>query len=398
MAGPGSYWIGDEEKRMVNEVLDAGYLFRYGGFDDPKFLRKAYSFEGEFASYCGVKHALLTSSGTSALLIALLGCGIRPGDEVIVPAYTFIATYSSIIFAGGVPVLAEVDESLTIDPQDIERRITPKTRAILPVHMLGNPCRMDEISAIAKKRGLLVIEDACQALGGSYKNRKLGCIGHAGAFSLNVFKTITAGDGGIFVSNDDGIYERAFGAHDQGHKPMRAGVEVGNRSILGLNFRANELTAAVALAQFRKLDPLLAMLRAKKKRFKEAIAEASGFEFRELGDHEGECATLCTAIFDDAERASRVAKLLATTTLNNSGWHVYANMEHINRHLKEIGQPYGKGAYPQTDDLLSRSINLSVGVVDAGLGAGFGINILSTDEEIDRVAERFCEACRMANG
>jgi 8-amino-3,8-dideoxy-alpha-D-manno-octulosonate transaminase len=278
-------------------------------------------------------------------------------------------------------------------PADIEHRITPRTRAIMPVHMLGNPCQMDAIMAIAEKRELAVIEDTCQAAGGSYRGRKLGSIGQAGAFSLNIFKTITAGDGGVMVTADKGIYERAFGAHDQGHKPLRAGVEVGQRSILGLNFRVNELLAAVALAQLRKIDRLVATLRTQKKKFKERISGAPGFRFRSLGDPEGECATLCTVIFDDAARAARVSKCLGTTTVDHSGWHVYANMEHINRYLKEVGQPHGKGAYPRTDDILSRAINLSVGVVDAGLGAAFGINIMSSDAEIDQAAAKFRAAC-----
>ena len=280
MPGPGSYWFGEEEKKEVLDVLESGYLFRYGSFDDPRFRHKAYDFEQAYARYCGVDHALLTSSGTSALLVALMGVGLGPGDEVIVPAYTFVASYSAIIFAGGVPVLAEIDDSLTIDPEDIERRITPRTRAIMPVHMLGNPCRMEAIMDIAARRGLLVVEDACQAAGGSYRGRKLGTIGRAGAFSLNVFKTITAGDGGVMITHDKEIYERAFGVHDQGHKPLRAGVEVGQRSILGLNFRATELLAAVALAQLRKIDALVSTLRAQKKKLKEHDFPGEGFWFQ----------------------------------------------------------------------------------------------------------------------
>jgi dTDP-4-amino-4,6-dideoxygalactose transaminase len=226
MPGPGFYWIGEEEKREVLEVIDSGHLFRYGSDDNPKFLQKTRRFEEEFAKYSGAKHALLLNSGTSALWVALMAMGLEPGDEVIVPAYTFVASYAAIIFAGGVPVLAEIDDSLTIDPQDIERRITPRTRAIMPVHMLGNPCQMDAIMAIAQKHGLQVLEDVCQAGGGSYHGRKLGNIGKAGAFSLNVFKTITTGDGGILITDDDQIYEHAFALHDQGHAPLRRGLGI----------------------------------------------------------------------------------------------------------------------------------------------------------------------------
>ena len=394
MPGPGQAWIGREERDAVLEVVESGHLFRYGRPDDPAFKRTVYTFERELAALCGVRHALATTSGSASLVASLLALGLSPGDEVIVPAYTFVASYSAIIFCGGVPVLAEIDESLNLDPGDVERRITPKTKAILPVHMLGNPCDMDPILEVASRRGLGVIEDACQAAGGSYRGRRLGTLGRIGAFSLNIFKTITAGDGGAVVTDDTDLYERAFAIHDQGHRPDRTGVEVGARSILGLNFRMNELTGAVALAQLRKLDRLVATLRQKKARLKERIAGIPGVRFRKLPDPGGECATLCTVLFDDPGRAARVAARLGTTTVDRSGWHVYANMEHFNLYLKDRGLPFGRGAYPRTDDILSRSINLSVGVVDAGLGAGFGIHIDSSEDEVRAAARKFREACR----
>jgi len=259
--------------------------------------------------------------------------------------------------------------------------------------MLGNPCNMAAIMSIAQKHGLMVLEDACQAAGGSYRGRKLGSIGHMGAFSLNIFKTITAGDGGVTITDNEELYQRAFAVHDQGHRPLRTGVEVGQRSILGLNFRVNELTGALALAQLRKIDRITSTLRAKKKKLKQQIGDVEGVKFRTIHDEEGECATLCTVIFKSAAKAASVAQSLGTKTIDQSGWHVYANMEHVNRHLREIGQPYGKGAYPRTADVLSRAMNISVGVSDAGLGSAFGINIDSSDEEIQAAARRFQEAC-----
>lgn len=392
MPGPGFYWMGEEEKREVLDVLESGYLFRYGQLDDPAFKAKAYTLEHEFARHCGVAHCVASASGTSSLLMALHALGLAPGDEVIVPAYTFVATYSAVAFSGGVPVLAEIDESLTLDPADIERRITPRTRAIMPVHMLGNPCDMDGIMSVARRHGLPVIEDACQANGATYRGRRVGAIGAMGAFSLNIFKTISSGDGGLLVTDDRELYERAFAFHDQGHTPNRAGVEVGRRTTLGLNFRMNELTAAVALAQLRKSDRLVATLRENKRRFREAIGKVPGMRYRTLHDPEGECATLLTVLFDSTDRAADVAARLNTTTVAQSGWHVYSNMEHVLAFLREHGRPHAIGAYPRTDDLLARAINLSVGVVDRGLGAAFGININSTDGEIDRAAATFREA------
>jgi dTDP-4-amino-4,6-dideoxygalactose transaminase len=393
MPGPGAYWFGEEETNAVMKVIKSGYLFRYGNENDPKFLHKVSTLETEFAKYSGTDYALATSSGTSSLLVSLMALGLKQGDEVIVPAYTFVATYSACIFAGLVPVLAEIDNSLTLDPEDIEHRITPRTKAIMPVHMLGNACNMDRIMEIAQKHNLFVLEDSCQAAGASYKGKKVGSIGHMGAFSLNIYKTINSGDGGLVVTNNKLLYETAFGVHDQGHKPSRLGVEVGARSILGLNFRINELTAAVALAQLAKLDTIVATLRGKRKKLKNLISGAKGFKFRVLNDSDGDSATLCTVIFDTREQAVKVSNALGSKTLDQSGWHVYANMEHVLGHLKSVGQPHEKGAYPKTDDILSRSMNISIGVVDGGLGAGWGININSTEEEIETVAKQFIEAC-----
>lgn len=394
MPGPGAYWFGKEETDAVMEVMQSGYLFRYGNENDPKFLHKVSSLEKEFAAYCGADYALATSSGTSSLLVSLIALDLKPGDEVIVPAYTFVATYSACIFAGLVPVLAEIDESLSLDPDDIEHRITPRTKAIIPVHMLGNPCNMDRIMEIANKHGLLVLEDSCQAAGASYKGRKAGTIGHMGAFSLNIFKTINSGDGGLVVTNDEKLYERAFGAHDQGHKPNRFGVEVGSRSILGLNFRMNEITGAVGLAQLRKLDAIVATLREKRSKLKSLIAGTGGFKFRTLNDPEGDAATLCTVIFDTREQAVKVSRKLGSKTIDQSGWHVYANMEHVLKYLREAGQPHTRGSYPRTEDILSRAMNISVGVVDGGLGAGWGININSTGADIEKAAREFIDACK----
>jgi dTDP-4-amino-4,6-dideoxygalactose transaminase len=393
MPGPGAYWFGKEEIDEVMEVMQSGYLFRYGNEDDPKFLHKVSTLEKDFAHYCGAKYALATSSGTSSILVSLIALRLKPGDEIIVPAYTFVATYSACIFAGLVPVLAEIDESLSLDPDDIEHRITPRTKAIMPVHMLGNPCNMDRIKKIADKHNLFILEDSCQAAGASYKGKKIGTTGHIGAFSLNLFKTINSGDGGLVVTNDQKLYEAAFAVHDQGHKPNRFGVEVGSRNILGLNFRMNEITGAVSLAQLRKLDKITATLREKRSKFKKLISEVSGFRFRILNDPDGgDTASICTVIFDTGEQAARVSKALGSKTVDQSGWHVYANMEHVMHHLKKAGQPHTKGSYPRTDDILSRAMNISIGVVDGGLGAGWGININSTDSEIEEAAKQFIDA------
>lgn len=399
MAGPGAYCFSDEERQEVMDVLSSGHLSRYGDLEDSGFKHKVYSFENEFAEYCGVNHALATNSGTSSLFIALLAMGIGEGDEVLVPGYTYISSISSIIYARATPVLVEIDESLTIDPTDIERKITPKTRAIMVVHMLGNPCKMTEITAIAKKHNLLIIEDGCQAAGASYQGKKVGSIGDIGAFSLNRYKNIVTGDGGVITVNDKALYERAFAIHDQGHRPNRSSKDAAG-SLIGLNLKMNELTGAVALAQIRKLDGMLQTLRQNKRLLKDKLTTLKHMKFREINDSAGECATILTIIFDDAEMANAVCERLGTKTLSQSGWHVYSNMEQIVNHKTPVNNWSERaryatpGALPQTDAILARSVNISIGVVDAGLGASFGINIHSSEEEIDKVARKFIEACQ----
>lgn len=403
MPGPGMELIGEEEKQALLEVIEGGYLYRYGRAENPNFKAKVYQFEQAVARRAGVRYAVAVNSGTSGLLVALNGLGIGPGDEVIVPGYTFVASMAAVIYARAIPILAEIDETLNLDPIDVRRKITPRTRAILVVHMLGNPARMDEIKAIADEYGLLLIEDCAQAFGASYKGRWVGSIGHAGVYSFNIFKTITAGDGGMVITDDLEDYRRFYAMHDQGHSPMRVGVEVGHRPFIGLDFRMTELSAAVLLAQLGKLDGMLEKLRLSKRRFKEAITGMPGLKFRELPDPQGELATLLTVFLPSEEIARKAAAELGSKVVADSGWHVYSNMEQLleKRTVTSEGCPftcpyykggqvdYYKGMLPQTDDLLSRAINIGIGVDDAGLGAGFGVTIRDDEAMIDARAEQF---------
>src|SRR5581483_8988648 len=256
MPGPGFDLIGEEEIAEVLDVLRSGWIYRYGQDDNPNFKAKVWTFEKLAAEYIHVNHALAVNSGSTALWISLLALGIGAGDEVIVPGFTFIASISSIIYAQAVPVLAEIDRTFNLDPADVERKITPRTRAIMAVHLMGNPARMDELKAIADRHNLFLIEDCAQAFGVYYHERPVGNIGHIGAFSFNYAKVITAGEGGLIVTNDDALYKRCFALHDQGHSPLRKGREIGERPFVGLDFRMNELQGAVLLAQFRRLPEI----------------------------------------------------------------------------------------------------------------------------------------------
>src|SRR5262245_15903239 len=412
MPGPGMELIGEEEIQEVLEVLKEGYLFRYGvslGEEvDPRFKGKVYQVEREIAELSNVKYAVAVNSGTSALLTALSGLAIGPDDEVIVPGYTFIASISSIIYARAIPVLAEVDRTFNLDPKDVEAKITPRTKAIMVVHMMGNPARLDELKAIADAHGLPLVEDCAQAFGASYKGKPIGSMGRVGTFSFNVYKTITSGDGGMVITNDEEIYKRCFAFHDQGHSPLRTGVEIGQRPFIGLDFRFTELQAAVLLAQVRKLSTILTRLRTNKKRYKELIADLPGIEFRHLPDPDGDIATMLTVILPTAEIAQAVAHDLGTKVVADAGWHVYSNMEQIldQRTITAEKCPfscpyysakggrmeYKRGMLPQTDALLSRSLNISIGVSDPGLSSRFGVTINDGPEVVTQRAELFRQA------
>ena len=405
MPGPGMEIIGEEEIQEVMDVLKSMWLYRYGDVEDPSFKQKVIKFEKAVCDLSNVPYALAVNSGTTALLAALGAAGIGPGDEVIVPGYTFIASISSIVYSRAVPVLAEVDQTFNLDPADVEAKITPRTKAIIAVHLMGNPARLDELQTIADNHGLILVEDCAQAFGASYKGRPIGSIGDIGTFSFNVYKTITAGDGGMLITSDENYYRRSFASHDQGHSPHRAGVEIGNRPFIGLNFRMTELQGAALLGQIKKLPRILNHLRANKTRFKEMITDLPDIEFRELPDPDGEICTMLTTLLPTPDVAERIAEELGVKPLSAAGWHVYNNMENIleQRTITQEKCPfscpyytgngghmeYRKGMLPQTDSLLSRAINISIGVADPGIESSFGVTMRDGLDVVEQRAEEF---------
>lgn len=402
--GPGACLIGKEEEQELLDVVRGGYLFRYGEENKNGYQHKVVTFEREMAEKMGHRYVFATSSGTGALMCCLSALGIGAGDEVIVPGFTFIASIVAIVLVNAMPVLAEIDESLNIDPTKIESLITPHTKAIMPVHMYGNPCDMDAIMAIAKKHNLKVIEDSCQGVGAKYKGKYLGSIGDMGAYSLNMYKTITCGDGGFVGTSDPELYERGFGYHDQGHKPNRTGAEIGNRALVGMNMRMNELSGAVALAQGRKLDGIVQTMRRNKALLKQQLKDVK-IGYRKINDPD-ECANVLTLLFDTAEQADKFCALTGLATNANSGWHVYNNMEPVLLHRTAAAAccPFECPKFPtkvelkahmlkQTDDILSRSVNIGVGLIGS---LEYGISILSTDEEIVTAGKKIAAAIEEA--
>jgi dTDP-4-amino-4,6-dideoxygalactose transaminase len=389
MPGPGVELIGEEEIAEVLEVLTSRYLSRYGPSDDPTFGAKCRRVEQEIAALAGVRYGLgLSGGGSGGLWLALLGLGIGPGDEVIVPGFTFVATISAIVYARAIPVLAEIDETFNLSPSDVEARITPRTKAIIAVHMLGAPASLAELKAVADRHGIALIEDCAQAFGATYDGRGVGGIGTIGVYSFNEYKTITCGDGGMIVTDDEDLYNRCFAMHDQGHAPDRLGSKYAARPFLGMNLRMTELSGAVLLAQLHKLDLIRSHLRANKAIVKSALGDLPGLEFRTLADPAGDLATHCVVVLPTAAIAGGIAGEIGSITLAESGWHVYSNMEHVleKRTVSGRGCPfdcpafhaeeveYRRGMLPKTDTLLARSISFGIGVFDTNL-APFGVRM-----------------------
>ncbi len=375
---PGGMRIGVEEEQAVLNILRSKRLFRYyGPAPGPS---QTDLFEQEFAAHMGAAYALAVSSGTAALMCAMAGLGIGPGDEVIVPAYTWIATASAAVALGAVPVIAEIDESLTLDPADVERKITPHTRAIAAVHMRGSPCRMDALTEIAQRRGVALIEDVAQAAGASFHGKRLGTWGDAGAFSLQFNKILTSGEGGVVLTNSHALYKRAIMYHDVvgGHRHHIPPDEI----LPGVNFRMSELQAAVALAQLGKLEGILADMRRNHAAIVARIADhvsSSGSALRHLNDPAGDAGLALVLLLPSAERTRWAVDALhaegvgamALYRPDVEDYHVYCSWAPImNRKTwSEQGGPwrwaartieYAPDMCPRSLDLLSRALHIDV--------------------------------------
>jgi dTDP-4-amino-4,6-dideoxygalactose transaminase len=342
------YIIGQEEVDAVQRVIESKKLFRYLGGDESE----SGKFEAEWAAKVGTKYAVAVTSGTAALITGLVGMGVGPGDEVIVPAYTFMATALAPLAVGAVPVIAEVDASLTLDPTDVERRITSRTKVIIPVHMVGLPSNMDAIMAVARRHNLKVLEDACQADGGSYDGKRLGSIGDAGAFSFNHYKIITCGEGGALVTDDQTIYHRALIFHDGGSVFRDHASQITTPFFAGMNFRINEILSAVMRVQLTRLDGMLEAMLTEKRLMIHALGGVGGFTFNPIHDVEGDCGTTLALLFETPEHLRDVLDRLheqgvRADTPIDSGRHVYTNWEPV---LKQQGAHHpGMDAYKRAE-------------------------------------------------
>ena len=375
---PGGLLIGAEEKAQVLEVLDSQSLYRHYG---PRPRRKVAELEQKFAQAVGARHALGVTSGTGALIVGLAALGIGPGDEVIVPTYTWVATVNAVVTLGAVPVFVDIDESLTMDPRAVEAAITPSTAAIVPVHMRGAGAAMADILAVADRHGLAVLEDSAQAVGGRYRGRRLGTFGRIGCFSLQYHKTITTGEGGMVVTEDTTLFERAVRYHDQGSVRVEELDELipdESPLIIGVNYRMSELTAAVGVGQLGKMDWIIGQMRAHKARAVRGIAGIPGLTVRPLPDPEGDTGATLIFSLPAPEAATHFARALSAENVHasvpwTSGQHVYSHFDQLierrflsKRHCSwECPQYQGKATlrknqFPRSDEILRRAVHIDL--------------------------------------
>ena len=313
------YRMGQEEKDAVARVIDSKQLFKVN--NGP--LKETENCEREIREMFKVKRAVLMTSGTASLTSALIGMGVGPGDEVIIPAYTYIATALAVVSTGAMPVVAEIDETLMLDPDDIENKITQRTKVILPVHMMGYPCDMERIMAVAKKHNLFVLEDACQGNGGFFKGKRLGSIGDAGAFSFNYFKIISAGEGGALLTNNQEIFEKALIYHDSGAIAYFGDQMNGfsTEPVCGTEYRIGEITSAIMHEQFKKLDGIVKDLRKNKALLMKKIGD--GVEYIPSNNYDGDSGIALTIKFDSKEKCKEFAEKTGAMIPGYCGRHVY---------------------------------------------------------------------------
>lgn len=358
---PGYELIGKEEKEAVDEVFDkGGVLYRYGLDEKRERIYRVNELEKEIAKKTGARYCHCVCNGTAALKIALFGLGVKSGDEVISQSFTFIATVEAILELGAKPVMTEVNKTLNMDSEDLEKKITEKTKVIIPVHMAGVPAEMDKIMEIAKKHKLAVLEDSAQALGGTYKGKYLGTIGGAGIYSLDIGKIITTGEGGVLVTDREEIYLRAREYSDHGHEQnpnFPRGKDT--RSFWGFNYKMMELQGAVGLVQLKKLDYILEKQRENKKKIKEGIKDIKSIEFREIPDIEGDAGDTLIFFLKNKEKAGKFAKFLDENGLGTKNlpdaidWHFAGTWNHIFSDCS---------LWPKSEELLKRAIAIPIDV------------------------------------
>lgn len=393
---PGFELFGDRERKEVQDVLDSGVLMRYG-FDGMRNGHwKAKELEAALANRMQVKRAHLVSSGTAALTVALASAGVGAGDEVIMPTFTFVASFESILALGAVPILVDIDDTLTLNPSAVEKAISPKTKVVMPVHMCGSMADLDALRSICDRHSLLLLEDACQAIGGSYKERPLGSIGDLGCFSFDYVKTITCGEGGAVITNNETYYENAHKYSDHGHDHIGSDRGAEQHPFLGYNFRISELNAAVGVAQLSRLDEFINIQKRNYSILRDALSQIPEIVFRSVPEGGEENYSFLSFFLPSEELAQKAHKALGENGVDacfywySNNWHYYKKWEHLTE-LKSLGQlpkevrealpDYSKTDFSESDHWMGRTISCL-------------IKLIWTEEEVGERAKRMVEAIK----
>ncbi len=371
---PGSEVIGAEERQEVLDVIESGILFRYN-FENVRKDWKAFRFEDEVKAFTGAKYAHAVSSGTTAVSLMLAACGVGAGDEVIVPPFTYVATVEAVLLAGAVPVFAEIDETLCLSPEGIEAVLTPNTKAVLLVHMCGAMAKIEEIKALCDSKNVKLLEDTAQALGAFYHGKSLGLFGMMGGYSFDFFKIVTCGEGGVVVTNDEELYNKAHQFSDHGHDHIGTNRGLEEHPVLGNNFRISELNAAVGLAQMRKLPTILERQKANKAFFKDVLEQYEGVTFRYYPDPSGDSATFLSFFLPTEAQTLELLKHLAVEGVdgcqywNENKYHYIHKWDHLKNYSTIARMPielmpnrpdYHTMKFPKSDDLIARLISMVI--------------------------------------
>ncbi len=393
---PGFEFFGEKERAEVQDVLDSGVLMRYG-FDGMRNNHwKALELEEALTKRMEVNYAQLVSSGTAALTVALASAGIGAGDEVIMPTFTFVASFESILALGAVPVLVDVDNTLTLDPEAVENAITSKTKVIMPVHMCGSMANLKALKEICSKHKLILLEDACQAIGGSYEGKPLGSYGDLGCFSFDYVKTITCGEGGAVITNNKTYHKNADHYSDHGHDHIGKDRGAENHPFLGYNYRISELHAAVGLAQIKRLDEFLVIQKKTYTTLRNALSIIPEVTYRAVPEGGEENYSFLTIFLPTEDLARSAHKALGKAGVDacfywyDNNWHYYKKWSHLTNltslgkipnEVKEQMPDYNKADFSKSDHWLGRTISCL-------------IKLSWTDEEVQNRADKMVNAIK----
>lgn len=395
---PGTELFGNEERKEVNDVLETGMLFRYNHDQQRNGIWKAREFEAEVKKITGAKYAHAVSNGSAAIAIALAASGIGAGDEVIVPPFTFIASVEAVLFIGAIPVFAEIDETLCLSAEGIKNALTPKTKGVCLVHMCGGMADMDGIMQVVKEHNLILVEDAGQAFASSYKGTSVGLFGKAGSFSFDFFKIATAGEGGVFITNDEETYKLADAYSDHGHSHVGNNRGMEPHPVLGFNYRISELHAAVGLAQTRKVPAIREINRRYKNMLTDILSQTEGISFAHVPDPAGDSATFLNILLPDTDTAKQTVDEFNKAGVSGFNYW-FTNMYHfINQwdHLKKmatvsklpaevlgIPQDYQNLHLPKSQEVMGRLVS-------------FVIRCTWTEDEVKALAQNIAACVKKA--